>query len=105
MTDANARPWPEGRPTPLIVAVALTAAVGPFLVQAVTLVLTHSLPWTVIAGAAFAVLVIAGALMAASRAGRPNAGSIISVVLAVLTYHALAFVLAYLSTMVFFDPH
>ena len=95
MTGTNPRPI-----TAANVLLALAITVSPFVVQTAALALSRSFAVTVVVATAFALLMIALALAALARvAGRLGAvkfGSIVSVVLAVVTYHLLALPVAWI---------
>ena len=87
--------------------IAAFTALAPFVVQTATLVLTGSTAWTIAAGVVLAIAVACAALaFQARQAGgwdRLGAGSIVGIVLAVLTYHLIAFPVAHILQAVFFE--
>ena len=80
--------------------IAAVTALAPFVVQTATLVLTGSSAWTLVAGALLAVAVALAALaFQARQAGgwhRIGAGPGTGIVLAVLTYHVIAYPVAHI---------
>ena len=90
-----------------IYAVAAVSALAPFVVQTTTLVLTGSTAWTIAAGLVLAAVVAVAALVFQARqAGgwqHLSAGSIAGIVLAVVTYHVIAFPVAHIIHALFFE--
>ena len=103
MNDENLIDKPTLRGISMIAAFT---ALAPFVVQTATLVLTGSTAWTIAAGLVLAIAVAIAALAFQARQsggwGRLSAGTIAGIVLAVLTYHVIAFPVAHLLRALFF---
>lgn len=101
MTNAARQPTPWW-----IVAAALFGSVGPLAIHTAIFALTRSLSLVLgIAGVLIALFVAAGLWLYAHTAGSLRAvetGSIVGLVLAVVTYNALAIPLAYIAVAVLF---
>lgn len=101
MTNASKQPTPWW-----IVATALFGSVGPLVIHTAILALSRSLSIVLgVAGLLIALFVAAGLWLYAYTAGSLRAvetGSIVGLVLAVVTYNALAIPLAYIAVAVFF---
>lgn len=90
-----------------IYAVAAITALAPFVVQTGTLLATGSTAWTIALGALLALAVAVGALAFQAKQvggwGRIGLGSGVGIVLAVVTYHVIAFPVAHILKALFFD--
>ena len=90
-----------------IYLIAAVTAVAPFVVQTTVLVQTGSSAWTLLAGALLAALFAYAALaFQARQAGgwkRIGAASVAGIVLAVLTYHVIAYPVAHILRALVFD--
>jgi hypothetical protein len=89
-----------------ISVVAAVTALAPFVVQTATLVLTHSSAWTLAVGLLLALAFAFAALAFQARQtggwNRIGAGSAAGIVLAVLTYHVIAYPVAHILDAMFF---
>ena len=90
-----------------ISVIAAVTAVAPFVVQTTTLVLTQSSGWTIAVGlllaAAFAFAALAFQARQVGGWKRIGAGGIVAIVLAVLTYHVIAYPVAHILDAMFFS--
>jgi hypothetical protein len=86
--------------------IAAVTAVAPFVVQTATLVLTGSSAWTIAVGLLLAVAFALAALAFQARQtggwNRIGAGAAAGIVLAVLTYHVIAYPVAHILDAMFF---
>ena len=89
-----------------ISVIAAVTALAPFVVQTTTLVLTHSSGWTIAVGLLLAALFVFAALAFQARQvggwKRIGAGPAAGIVLAVLTYHVIAYPVAHILDAMFF---
>jgi hypothetical protein len=96
------------RTPPRFVAIALGTALAPFVVQTTTMVLSGSVGLTLFAGALLAATVawLALAFQARVAGGWSEVplGARVGIVLAVVTYQAIAFPVARIVEAVFFQP-
>ena len=88
-----------------IYLIAAVTAVAPFVVQTAVLVKTGSSAWTIAVGGllalAFALAALAFQARQAGGWSRIGAGSIAGIVLAVLTYHVIAYPVAHILRALF----
>lgn len=89
-----------------ISVIAAVTALAPFVAQTTALVLTHSSGWTIAIGLLLAAAVALAALAFQARQvggwRRIGAGSAAGIVLAVLTYHVIAYPVAHIIDAMFF---
>jgi len=90
-----------------IALVAGFTALAPFVLQTATLVLTHSEALTIVLGLLLAIAVAVAALAFQARQvggwRRIGTGTAVGIVLAVLTYHVIAYPVAHIVDAIFFS--